>query len=206
VAFEEVRARTEIETLHQLLDDIDYYRLLLVSRTAALHEIETAFRAQTKALHPDHFFALEQADLKSKAQEIFRRVNEAWRTLKDPALREAYDRELRTNGGVRMSAAQRELAERAKKQKHDVSEVAWIVGTHIDPLRDVQMTKGPVDDLDDAVDLPAYGGKMGIDATRKWPSEGYTRSWPERIATTESAGRKAARAKRNAARGRIGRL
>ena len=26
---------------------------------------------------------------------------------------------------------------------HDVREVAWIVGTHMDPLRDIQMTKGP---------------------------------------------------------------
>src|SRR2546425_1139534 len=75
---------------------------------------------------------------------------------------------------------------------HDLSEVAWIVGTHMDPLRDVQMTRGPVDDLDDAAELPAYGGKVGIDATRKWASEGYTRRWPERIATTEAAGRKAA--------------
>jgi len=74
---------------------------------------------------------------------------------------------------------------------HDLSQVAWIVGTHIDPLRDVQMTKGPVDDLDDAADLPAYGGKMGIDATRKWASEGYARSWPERVKTTEAAGRRA---------------
>ena len=75
---------------------------------------------------------------------------------------------------------------------HDVSEVAWIVGTHMDPLRDVQMTKGPVDDLDDAAEMPAYGGKMGIDATRKWASEGYTRSWPARIRTTEQAARRAA--------------
>jgi 4-hydroxy-3-polyprenylbenzoate decarboxylase len=75
---------------------------------------------------------------------------------------------------------------------HDVSEVAWIVGTHIDPLRDVQLTKGPLDDLDDACDLPAFGGKMGIDATRPWVSEGYTRSWPARIKTTEQAGRRAA--------------
>jgi 4-hydroxy-3-polyprenylbenzoate decarboxylase len=75
---------------------------------------------------------------------------------------------------------------------HDVREVAWIVGTHIDPLRDVQMTKGPLDDLDDACDLPAFGGKMGIDATRKWPSEGYTRTWPPRIRTTEQAARRAA--------------
>ena len=75
---------------------------------------------------------------------------------------------------------------------HDLSQVAWIVGTHMDPLRDVQMTKGPVDDLDDAADLPAYGGKMGIDATKKWASEGYTRNWPARVATTEAAGRRAA--------------
>jgi 4-hydroxy-3-polyprenylbenzoate decarboxylase len=75
---------------------------------------------------------------------------------------------------------------------HDLSEVAWIVGTHMDPLRDVQMTRGPVDDLDDAADLPDYGGKMGIDATRKWAAEGYARSWPSRIATTQDAGRKAA--------------
>jgi 4-hydroxy-3-polyprenylbenzoate decarboxylase len=74
---------------------------------------------------------------------------------------------------------------------HDVSQVAWIVGTHMDPLRDVQMTKGPLDDLDDAADLPAYGGKMGIDATRKWASEGYARNWPARVATTEAAGRRA---------------
>jgi 4-hydroxy-3-polyprenylbenzoate decarboxylase len=74
----------------------------------------------------------------------------------------------------------------------DLSQVAWIVGTHMDPLRDIQMTKGPVDDLDDAADLPAFGGKMGIDATRKWASEGYTRSWPERVKTTEAAGQRAA--------------
>jgi 4-hydroxy-3-polyprenylbenzoate decarboxylase len=74
----------------------------------------------------------------------------------------------------------------------DVREVAWIVGTHMDPLRDVQMTRGPVDDLDDAADLPSYGGKMGIDATRKWASEGYARSWPARVRTTEAAGARAA--------------
>jgi 4-hydroxy-3-polyprenylbenzoate decarboxylase len=73
----------------------------------------------------------------------------------------------------------------------DLGQVTWIVGTHIDPLRDVQMTRGPVDDLDEAAELPAYGGKMGIDATRKWASEGFARAWPARIETTEAAGRRA---------------
>ena len=71
------------------------------------------------------------------------------------------------------------------------SEVAWIVGTHIDPERDIQFTRGPVDDLENASPMPALGSKMGIDATRKWASEGFTREWPQRIVTTEEAGRRA---------------
>jgi 4-hydroxy-3-polyprenylbenzoate decarboxylase len=71
------------------------------------------------------------------------------------------------------------------------AEVAWIVGTHYDPQRDIQFTKGPVDDLEDASDLPAFGSKMGIDATRKWPSEGFKRQWPTKIATSPAAARKA---------------
>lgn len=76
---------------------------------------------------------------------------------------------------------------------HDVREVAWIAGTHIDPQRDIQFTRGPMDDLENASDLPAYGSKMGIDATRKWPSEGFAREWPKRLVTTEEAGRRAMR-------------
>jgi 4-hydroxy-3-polyprenylbenzoate decarboxylase len=67
------------------------------------------------------------------------------------------------------------------------AEVAWIAGTHVDPARDIEITRGPVDDLDDAALHPAYGGKMGIDATRKWPAEGATREWPKRLTTTEAA-------------------
>ena len=73
----------------------------------------------------------------------------------------------------------------------NVSEAAWIAGTHIDPQRDIQFTIGPMDDLENASNLPAYGSKMGIDATRKWAGEGFTREWPTRLKTTEAAGRKA---------------
>ena len=73
----------------------------------------------------------------------------------------------------------------------NLSEVAWILGTHIDPERDIQFMRGPVDDLEDASDLPAYGSKMGIDATRKWASEGFTRPWPKRIRTTDDAAARA---------------
>jgi 4-hydroxy-3-polyprenylbenzoate decarboxylase len=44
--------------------------------------------------------------------------------------------------------------------------------------------KGPVDSLDHSSRLPNYGSKMGVDATRKWREEGFTRPWPEVIRMT----------------------
>jgi 4-hydroxy-3-polyprenylbenzoate decarboxylase len=60
----------------------------------------------------------------------------------------------------------------------DVAEVTLRVANNIDPERDIQFTLGPVDSLDHASRLPNFGSKMGIDATRKWTAEGFTRPWP----------------------------
>ncbi len=64
---------------------------------------------------------------------------------------------------------------------HNYREVVWKALCAIDPERDIQFTLGPVDTLDHAARLQDFGSKMGIDATRKWPSEGFTRPWPEEI-------------------------
>jgi 4-hydroxy-3-polyprenylbenzoate decarboxylase len=63
----------------------------------------------------------------------------------------------------------------------DLADVTLKVLNHIDPERDIQFTLGPVDSLDHASRLANYGSKMGIDATRKWPTEGFTRPWPDEI-------------------------
>jgi 4-hydroxy-3-polyprenylbenzoate decarboxylase len=60
----------------------------------------------------------------------------------------------------------------------DLGEVTLRVTNNIDPERDIQFTLGPIDSLDHASRLPNYGSKMGIDATRKWAGEGFTRPWP----------------------------
>lgn len=60
-------------------------------------------------------------------------------------------------------------------------ELLWRVLTAIDPERDIQFVRGPVDELDFASRLPCYGSKMGIDATRKWKGEGFDRPWPPEI-------------------------
>jgi 4-hydroxy-3-polyprenylbenzoate decarboxylase len=60
----------------------------------------------------------------------------------------------------------------------NVREVVWKALNNIDPERDIQFTLGPIDSLDHSSRLPNFGSKMGIDATRKWPGEGFTRPWP----------------------------
>jgi 4-hydroxy-3-polyprenylbenzoate decarboxylase len=60
----------------------------------------------------------------------------------------------------------------------NLAEVTLRTANNIDPERDIQFTLGPVDSLDHASRLPNFGSKMGIDATRKWPAEGFTRPWP----------------------------
>ena len=65
------------------------------------------------------------------------------------------------------------------------SEVIWKIGNNVDPKRDVVIVEGPLDVLEHASNIPAYGGKMGIDATKKWKSEGFLREWPDEIVMSE---------------------
>ncbi|MFQ5507292.1 MAG: hypothetical protein ACE5F1_21200, partial [Planctomycetota bacterium] len=52
---------------------------------------------------------------------------------------------------------------------------------NIDPERDMQFSFGPAELLDHASRRSCYGSKVGIDATRKWKSEGFERPWPDLI-------------------------
>ncbi len=67
----------------------------------------------------------------------------------------------------------------------NTQEAWWYALGNIDPQRDVTFGKGPVDDLDHSSQNPSYGSKMGIDGTRKWPEEGFTRRWPDLIEMDE---------------------
>ena len=73
---------------------------------------------------------------------------------------------------------------------HNPREVTWKAFTHIDPERDIEFVLGPVDQLEHASRLPNFGSKMGVDATRKWPSEGFTRPWPDIIKMDEETRKK----------------
>jgi 4-hydroxy-3-polyprenylbenzoate decarboxylase len=74
---------------------------------------------------------------------------------------------------------------------HDLSEVLYRVGLQADPARDLELSQGPVDQLSISNPVPNIGGKVGIDATRKRPEDGFPRAWPEEIRSDPEAVRAA---------------
>jgi 4-hydroxy-3-polyprenylbenzoate decarboxylase len=68
---------------------------------------------------------------------------------------------------------------------HNTSEVLFRLCANTDPQRDTTLIKNPSDSLDHAPTDPNIGSHMGIDATRKLPSEGYNRGWPEIVRMDE---------------------
>ncbi|HEY5910410.1 MAG TPA: menaquinone biosynthesis decarboxylase [Verrucomicrobiae bacterium] len=73
---------------------------------------------------------------------------------------------------------------------HNTSEVLFRLCANTDPQRDSIFTKGPADVLDHATTEIAVGTKLGIDATRKLPGEGFGRPWPPLIKMDEAVRKK----------------
>ena len=69
---------------------------------------------------------------------------------------------------------------------HNTSEVLFHLTANTDPQRDSIFTKGPSDVLDHATSEIAIGSKMGFDATKKIPGEGFKRAWPPLIKMDEA--------------------
>jgi 4-hydroxy-3-polyprenylbenzoate decarboxylase len=67
---------------------------------------------------------------------------------------------------------------------HDYEQVLFYAGANVDPKRDVLISEGPLDHLDHAPERQFFGGKLGIDATAKWPEEG-ARPWPKEIVMSD---------------------
>ncbi|HVY70664.1 MAG TPA: UbiD family decarboxylase [Verrucomicrobiae bacterium] len=74
---------------------------------------------------------------------------------------------------------------------HNTSDVLFRLCANTDPQRDSIFTKGPADVLDHATSEMASGSKLGLDATRKLPGEGFKREWPPLIKMDPEVRRKA---------------
>jgi DnaJ-class molecular chaperone len=80
----------EVETLAQVLDQLDYYGVLKLPQGAGAAEVKAAYYRESRAYHPDRFAAVEDAGLKELIGRIYRRINEAYTVLRDDRKRERY--------------------------------------------------------------------------------------------------------------------
>ena len=88
-----------LETLHEIVDELDYYQLLRINNQCEPADISVAYKTQSQKLHPDR--AATIPEMKEKATYIYTAINEAFRILKDPESRLFYD-SLLTGGQIRV--------------------------------------------------------------------------------------------------------
>jgi len=142
------------------------------------HAVERVFLPVMKMQYP------EIADVAMPAEGIFH-------NLMIVAIRKSYPGHARKIMNAIWSLGQAMFTKVIVVVDHDVNihnygEVVWKTLCALDPERDVQFSLGPMDTLDHAARMQDFGSKMGIDATRKWASEGFTRPWPDEIVMDEN--------------------
>lgn len=142
------------------------------------HAVERVFLPVMKMQYP------EIVDISMPAEGIFH-------NLMIVAIRKSYPGHARKIMNAIWSLGQAMFTKVLVVLDHDVNvqdyrEVVWKTLCAIDPERDAQFMFGPMDTLDHAARMQDFGSKMGIDATRKWPSEGFQRPWPDEIKMDET--------------------
>jgi 4-hydroxy-3-polyprenylbenzoate decarboxylase len=137
------------------------------------HAIERIFLPVMKVQYP------EIVDISMPAEGIFQ-------NLMIVAIRKSYPGHARKIMNAIWSLGQAMFTKVIIVVDHDVNvqnhrEVVWKALCAIDPQRDIEFVLGPVDTLEHAARMQDFGSKMGIDATRKWRTEGFDRPWPDEI-------------------------
>ena len=108
----------EVRALAMLVDELDYYQLLEVSRDAPASAVKRAYYTVTRRLHPDVNRDLPGAE-RETLESIARRVSEAYQVLRDGRRRQSYDAQLASGTGGRIQLAEAEAqAERAAVDHH----------------------------------------------------------------------------------------
>jgi len=107
----------------------NYYNILEVEPTATLEQIKSQHRFLLHAWHPDKF---PSGELKTKAEEKTKDVNEAYSILSDPAKRESYDKTFRSYSPP---PAQQSYSQPPQNQSHTQSKQYYDRNTREKPQK-----------------------------------------------------------------------
>jgi curved DNA-binding protein CbpA len=101
------RLREEVVRKLHFSTSADFYEILGVSRQASTAEIKTSYYHLAKKYHPDRHHQRDNDDLRSKLENLFALITQAYDTLSQPALRAAYDEKIRRASGTLATATSR---------------------------------------------------------------------------------------------------
>lgn len=97
----------ELEARADMMTQQNHYEVLGLPEGVHVDAIVAAFDQLSLRLHPERLRA--QGGSSDLAHEVYGRICEAYRTLRTPGSREAYDIQLRSKGGAEAGASQRPL-------------------------------------------------------------------------------------------------
>ena len=80
----------DLEQRLRMLDQLDYFEVLKLEKTAVPAEIKKAFYRESRTYHPDRFFHIPDPELKERVKDLYKRVTEAYYMLRDDAKRKKY--------------------------------------------------------------------------------------------------------------------
>jgi DnaJ-domain-containing protein 1 len=110
------------------LDQMDYFEVLMVERTASPSDIKNAFYRESRTYHPDRFFHLQNKDLKDRVNDLYKRVTEAYYVLRDDTKRRQYTANI--SGPERLQKLRFTESSDAETRAASKRQVEEQIGTH----------------------------------------------------------------------------
>jgi DNA-binding response OmpR family regulator/tetratricopeptide (TPR) repeat protein len=111
----EQRSREELQGIYETMRVQSYFEVLGVPASASTSDVDRAYEAKARELHPDRFRARGE-EVRQVALKIFDRLGDAHTTLRDAGRRRRYvsklDRERAESGPISVSPAPSQAAEK----------------------------------------------------------------------------------------------
>ena len=100
------------------IDSLNYFEILNLPQTATPGDIRKSYYQFARALHPDKFYHLENADVRKAIHHIYKRVTEAHGILKDDVKRTRYISNINsTDGASKLRYDEQEVLQQQKEER-----------------------------------------------------------------------------------------
>ena len=86
--------QARIDRLYEVLEESTHYELLEVGRESPARSVKRAYYRLSREFHPDRFYRKKLGPYKLKLEQVFARINLAYRVLSDDKLRSDYEANL----------------------------------------------------------------------------------------------------------------